>query len=203
MSPQMPNTRPKPGFLKSEASGLNSPPSVEGVMNLTPTIEATTMNPSTINRATRLAKMIEAGSVSVPVQVRIVTKAGRQILPVTKVKIGGGVIEVTSRLDSQMSVQCFDDVTALDVFVDANRKPVFLQDFDGEIAEYEREKRDEQVSAAAVALEFGFKVWDVAHGVRPAFILENVASYSLIYDELFQRWAIASESQAQARQLAA
>jgi hypothetical protein len=172
-------------------------------MNLTPTIEDTTMNPSTVNRAARLAKMIEAGSVSVPVQVRIVTKAGRQILPVTKVKIGGGVIEVTSQLDSQMSVQCFDDVTAIDVFVDSNRKPVFLQDFDGEIAEYETERRDEQIGAAAVALEFGAKVWDVAHGLRPSFTLEDVASYSRIYDELFQRWAMASELQAQARQLAA
>ena len=172
-------------------------------MTLTTTIEATTMDSSTVVRATRLAQMIEAGSVLVPVQVRIVTPAGRQLLPVTNIKVESGVIEVTSQLESKVSVQCFDDATALDVFVDANRKPVFLQDFDGEIAEYETERRDEQAGAAAVALEFGAKVWDVAHGLRPAFILENIVTYSLIYDELFKRWASGSESKAQLRQLAA
>ena len=165
MLPKMSNMRSQHDFPLLQAAGLNNAPLLEGAMKPTTTIEGAIMDPSTVNRAARLAQMIEAGSVSVPVQVRIVTDAGRHILPVTKVKVEGGVIEVTSQLDSQISVQCFDDLTALDVFVDANRKPVFLQDFDGEIAEYEIERRDEQLSAAAVALEYGAKVWDVAHGV--------------------------------------
>lgn len=158
---------------------------------------------SAADRAARLAKMIEAGSVSVPVQVRVITNTSRQLLPANSVRVAGGVIEVTSQAGRKLSVHSFNNVMAFEAFEDAVGKPVFLENLNEDITGYEGENRDELGNAAAVASAFGAKVWDVAHGVRPAFTLEHVANYSLIYDELFRRWAMASELQAQARQLAA
>lgn len=172
-------------------------------MKLTTTIEATTMISSAADRAARLAQMIQAESVSVPVQVRIITKTSRQLLPVTNVKVAGGVVEVTSQAGHKLSVRSFNNVVAFEAFVDAVGKPVFLEDLSKDITGYDGEKRDELENAAAVATAFSAKVWDVAHGLRPASTLEFVATYSLIYDELFKLWTGGYQPQAEIRQQAA
>ncbi len=93
-------------------------------MKPTTTIEAATMDPSTVTRATRLVQVIEAGSDEMVSQENCHQTLRSRILPVTQVKVEGEVIEVTSQLDTQISVQCIDDVTALDVFVDARESGV-------------------------------------------------------------------------------
>ena len=96
-------------------------------MKPTTTMEATTMISSAADRAARLAKMIEAGSVSVPVQVRIITNTSRQLLLANNVKVSGGVVEVTSQAGRKLSAHSFNNVMAFEAFVDAAGKPVFLK----------------------------------------------------------------------------